>query len=167
MASVDASTLRRVSVAGSRLKFAAAHMATFGGDCEPLHGHNYAVRIEVEGDLTEDAWLVDFGLLKRLGGDLCAELDHKFLLQTRGTFLRIQRFEGAYEIGAGPRVYRFPEEDVFELPADNSTAERIAEYLWEQLRERVSAIAGLHLARLAVEVEEAPGQSALFAASTA
>ena len=33
------------------IQFDAAHFATFGGDCEPLHGHSYDVAAEVEGDL--------------------------------------------------------------------------------------------------------------------
>ena len=47
----------RVRVERNKLRFAAAHFATFGGECEPLHGHNYAVSIEVEGSLTDDAWV--------------------------------------------------------------------------------------------------------------
>ena len=54
----------RVRVERNKLKFAAAHMATFEGQCEPLHGHNYAVTIEVAGTLTEDSWVIDFAALK-------------------------------------------------------------------------------------------------------
>ena len=72
----------RVTVERNKLKFAAAHFATFGGECEPLHGHNYAVTIEVEGALTDDAWVCDFSTLKSLGKALCDQLDHKFLLQS-------------------------------------------------------------------------------------
>ena len=46
----------RVRVERGQLKFAAAHMATFAGQCEPLHGHNYAVTIEVAG--SRDALIV-------------------------------------------------------------------------------------------------------------
>ena len=71
----------RVRVERNRLKFAAAHFATFDGQCEPLHGHNYAVTLEVAGTLTDDAWVCDFGRLKKIGRAICDELDHKFLLQ--------------------------------------------------------------------------------------
>ena len=57
---------RRVSVEKNRLRFAAAHFATFFGECEPLHGHNYVISVELEGDLTEDSWVWDFGDLKQL-----------------------------------------------------------------------------------------------------
>ena len=35
-------------------RFVAGHMATFSGNCERLHGHNYEVAAEVEGELTSD-----------------------------------------------------------------------------------------------------------------
>ena len=65
----------RVRVERNKLKFAAAHMATFGGQMEPLHGHNYAVTIEVAGNLTDDAWVCDFSTLKSLGKAICDELE--------------------------------------------------------------------------------------------
>ena len=154
-----------VRVERNRLTFAAAHMATFAGGCEPLHGHNYALALRVEGPLTEDAWVIDFGLLKRLGRELCDELDHKVLVQLSGA-LRVTRRAASYHLGFGDREYSLPASDVFELPCDNSTAERIAEYLWARLRARLAEAPGVsHLALLAVEVEESPGQSATYTAT--
>src|SRR6185295_17381858 len=72
----------RVSVAKDYLVFASAHFITFAGHrCEGLHGHNYRVRVTVEGALDQDTWFVfDFVVLKRLMKDLCDEIDHKVLL---------------------------------------------------------------------------------------
>ncbi len=42
----------KVTVERNTLRFAAAHFATFEDSCEPLHGHNYDVIVEVEGELT-------------------------------------------------------------------------------------------------------------------
>lgn len=72
--------MRRIDVYGPHLRFAAAHFTTFGGECEPLHGHNYAVSVRLEGDLTPDSWLFDFVTLRRIVASLCEELDHAFLL---------------------------------------------------------------------------------------
>src|SRR5262249_45352663 len=79
----------RVRVERNKLKFAAAHFGTDWGKLEPLHGHNYAVTIEVGGTLTDDAWVCDFSTLKSLGKALCDELDHKFLLQRGSKELQI------------------------------------------------------------------------------
>ena len=61
-----ASSDRSVRVSGNRLKFAASHMATLGAELEPLHGHNYRVSFQVDGDLTDEGWVIDFSILKQL-----------------------------------------------------------------------------------------------------
>ena len=148
----------RVTVARNRLRFAAAHMATFGGGLEPLHGHNYALQLEVRGNLTEDSWVIDFGLLKRLGREVCGRLDHKFLLQSTSDLLLIER--GAEtRISFGNRRYVFPSTDVVELPIDNTTAERLAEWIGGEVLAALSLAGASNIVSLSVEVEEAPGQS--------
>ena len=50
-----------VSLAKQQLTFSAAHFITFQRDvCESLHGHNYAVRCDVFGELNEDYYVIDF-----------------------------------------------------------------------------------------------------------
>lgn len=163
---MDSPAAFSVRVERNRLKFAAAHMATFGGGCEPLHGHNYAVGLTVAGDLGDDAWVIDFGTLKRIGRQVCDSMDHRVLLQMESRAgLSVERTDGAYDVRFGDRCYRLPASDVFELPADNSTAERIAECIWEHVRHEFAGLPGASsLRHLAVEVEEAPGQSATYAA---
>ena len=71
---------RRVKVEGGYLNFSSAHFITYGGKCERLHGHNYGVLVEVEGELGEDKLVFDFTILKRLTKEICQRLDHRFLL---------------------------------------------------------------------------------------
>ncbi|HWO93705.1 MAG TPA: 6-carboxytetrahydropterin synthase, partial [Dehalococcoidia bacterium] len=108
--------------------------------------------------LTEDAWVFDFGELKSIAKELCDELDHKFILQMQSRLLAITEGVHEYEVrfGEGPR-YVFPKSDVFPLPKDNSTAERIAEWFVERLA-AILADAD-NVTTIAVGVEEAPGQS--------
>jgi 6-pyruvoyltetrahydropterin/6-carboxytetrahydropterin synthase len=149
----------RVRVERNKLKFAAAHMATFGGQMEPLHGHNYAVTIEVTGALTEDAWVCDFSTLKSLGKAICDELDHKFLLQAESTLLEIDEGATNYKVRFGDRGFVFPKGDVLALPIDNTTAERIAEYFVGRLRPELAARGATNMTSISVGVEEAPGQA--------
>ena len=61
--------------------FSAAHqLREYKGKCENLHGHNWRVRVTVEGDQLDAAgMLVDFGVIKAaLRGSLAA-FDHTFL----------------------------------------------------------------------------------------
>ncbi len=153
---------RRVTVERNRLRFAAAHMATFAGDCEPLHGHNYDVIVELDGDLTEDSWVWDFGDLKRTTKAIVDELDHRFLLQRESRFLRIEEGEDTWTVGFGDREYRFPKRDVAVLPIENSTAECLAEWIAGRLAAELGTREGGRFEKLTVGVEEMPGQTGWY-----
>ncbi|MGE0135534.1 MAG: 6-pyruvoyl tetrahydropterin synthase family protein [Dehalococcoidia bacterium] len=152
-----------VTVEGVRLRFAAAHMATLGDELEPLHGHNYEVRCRVEGGLTSDRWVIDFGVLKRLAREACEALDHRFLLQRDSTLLEIEEGDGRWTVRFGERTYVFPASDVAALPIENTTAELLARWIWERVAAGLTAAGGhSNIAVLAVDVEEMPGQAAGF-----
>lgn len=154
---------RWVRVESVRLRFAAAHMATFRGDCEPLHGHNYELRVEAHGELTEDSWVQDFGLLKAIAREICEELDHRFLLQRGSRILQIVEHEDQWEVWFGVRPhYWLPKADVLALPVDNTTSERLAEWICGRLRGRLDGEGVANVQRLRVGVEEMPGQSGWY-----
>jgi 6-pyruvoyltetrahydropterin/6-carboxytetrahydropterin synthase len=150
-------TSYKVVVQRNSLRFAAAHFATFAGDAEPLHGHNYDLTVEVEGQLTADAWVLDFGELKALAAALCRELDHRFLLPRENPALSIADLGDGWQVVFGQRRYVIPKSDVCELPIDNSTAERLAEWFCHRLAAALSSHP--HLTSISVGVEEAPGQT--------
>ena len=153
---------RAVTVEGVRLRFAAAHMATLGDELEPLHGHNYIVRCRVEGALTADHWVIDFSVLKRLVREACERLDHRFLLQRDSNLLDIEEQGDAWVVRFGEREYRFPAADVAVLPIENSTAELLAQWLCEVVVAGLAAEGADNLTRIALEVEEMPGQSGSY-----
>lgn len=155
------SVQRRVTVERQRLRFAAAHMATFYGDCEPLHGHNYDLTLEIEGELTEDSWVWDFGDLKRKVKELADELDHKFLLQMKSPHLEITELEDGWQVGFKGRRYVFPKSDVLPLPITNSTAEQISEWIAGRLLEHYRPLT-TSFRKLTVGVEESPGQTGWY-----
>src|SRR5688572_2095357 len=153
------SGMRHVTVEGVRLRFAAAHMATIGEDLEPLHGHNYAVRCRVEGELTSDGWVIDFGVIKRVVREACDRLDHRFLLQARSPLLAIAETAEGWVIEHGPRRYVFPAGDVAPLPIANTTAELLAEWFAGEIRSALASVSRHNVRRVLVDVEEMPGQS--------
>jgi len=61
--------------------FAAGHaLRNYKGKCENTHGHNYKVRVTIEGpDLDSAGLLVDFVDLRRAVGKIVDRLDHQFL----------------------------------------------------------------------------------------
>jgi 6-pyruvoyltetrahydropterin/6-carboxytetrahydropterin synthase len=155
----------RVTVERNTLRFAAAHFATFEGRCESLHGHNYDVLVEVEGELTEDGWVIDFSALKSMARALCQELDHKFLLQRESKALQIEERTSNWRVRFGERGWVFPKSDVVALPIDNTTAERLAEWFAGRLREALAERGATNIVSLTVGVEEMPGQAGWFTLS--
>lgn len=61
--------------------FSSGHaLRGYRGKCENLHGHNYRVRVKLEGpQLNDIGLLVDFTDLKRVLRSIIAGLDHQFL----------------------------------------------------------------------------------------
>ena len=61
--------------------FAAGHaLRGYKGKCENVHGHNYKVRVTLEGEtLNAAGLLVDFTELKRVLHSAIGRLDHEFL----------------------------------------------------------------------------------------
>ncbi len=61
--------------------FSAGHaLRGYKGKCENPHGHNYRVRVTLEGtELDPIGLLCDFADLRRIIRAVMAELDHKFL----------------------------------------------------------------------------------------
>ena len=149
----------KVTVERNTLRFAAAHFATFEGQCEPLHGHNYDLFVEVEGELTDDAWVIDFSALKSMTRELCQELDHKFLLQRESKALENEEGMSNWKIRFQERGWVFPKGDVVALPIDNTTAERLAQWFASRLREGLAARGAINVTAITVGIEEMPGQA--------
>src|SRR3990170_6981112 len=149
----------RVTVERNTLRFAAAHVATFEDTCESLHGHNYDVSVEVEGELTEDGWVIDFGVLKSMTRGLCQELDHKFLLQRESKALEIDEGMSNWKVRFRERGWVLPKSDIVALPIENSTAEQLARWFAGRLRAGLVERGAANMTSLTVGIEEMPGQA--------
>lgn len=154
--------MRKVKVEGGYLKFSSAHFITYSGKCEHLHGHNYGVLVELEGELGDDSVVFDFTVLKRRTREICQRLDHHFLLPLDNPHLELQPSEHSWEIRFGAKRYVFPRSDVVELPIANSTAELLAQYICEEICKTLTEYPTARLHSIMVGVEEAPTQMAYF-----
>jgi 6-pyruvoyltetrahydropterin/6-carboxytetrahydropterin synthase len=142
--------------------FSAAHFITYGDDvCEPLHGHNYRVAVEVEGPLGANEYVVDFVLVRDAVQAIVDRLDHRVLLPTSHATIRVTEQGGATgEVTAthGSRRWVFPRGDCVLLPMGNTTAELLAKYIADELLPRLPASP----ARLEVAVDECEGQWGVY-----
>ena len=90
--------------------FAAGHaLRNYKGSCENVHGHNFRVRVTIEGERLDDTGLlVDFIDVKKSMGEIIARLDHVFL------------------------------NDIAPFDVKNPSAENIAEYFHAELSRRLT-----------------------------
>jgi 6-pyruvoyltetrahydropterin/6-carboxytetrahydropterin synthase len=90
--------------------FASAHaLRNYKGRCENVHGHNWKVRVVIEGEkLDATGMLVDFLDVKSWMGEILDRIDHQFLNE-------------------------IPPFDVI-----NPSAENIAEYFYQQMTGRLA-----------------------------
>jgi 6-pyruvoyltetrahydropterin/6-carboxytetrahydropterin synthase len=145
--------------------FGSAHFLIFeDGTREELHGHNYQVTVELDGGLTDGDVVLDFIPFKPIVKQCCDELDHLTLLPRDSRWLKIE--EGDKEVtvhyGDGDR-FVFPRRDVLVLPINNTSSERLAEYLAGQILERTRAkMKSGKIRRILVTVQESPGQAAIY-----
>jgi 6-pyruvoyltetrahydropterin/6-carboxytetrahydropterin synthase len=114
-------------------EFAAAHcLRHYGGPCENLHGHNFAVEAVVSGAKLEPKVdiLMDFKELKRRLGQVVAELDHRHL------------------------------NDLPVFLTRNPSSELIARYLFEGLKTRLADVPQVRL--VSVSVSEKASSKATY-----
>ncbi|SEL69794.1 6-pyruvoyl trahydropterin synthase family protein [Haloferax larsenii] len=102
------------------------------GRCSRPHGHNYEISVRVVGELTEEGWVVDKGVVT----DVIDEWDHRFLVESGDPL--VDAFEASGD-----------EDGMVVLDAP-PTAEVMAVLLEEKLQERLPET----VSEVSVEVRE-------------
>jgi 6-pyruvoyltetrahydropterin/6-carboxytetrahydropterin synthase len=151
----------KVRVTKDHLVFCSGHFISYEGDkCERLHGHNYRATVEIEGELDENRYVFDFIALKHRTKAITDELDHRMMLATRNRFIQLDATDRSVRVRYRDREWVFPRDDCVLLPIENTTAELLARYIAERLRDDLRRQHNYEPAVLRVEVEENVGQSA-------
>jgi 6-pyruvoyl-tetrahydropterin synthase len=155
-----------VHVAKENLKFSAAHFIAYPGFREPLHGHNYQVAIRVRGELSGSGYVLDFGLVKRLTKEIVDRLDERTLIPERSDCLRIESLGEQVKIRYEDDEFILPRKDLCLLPIVHSSAEELARFIWDELRQALAAKHALEgISSLEIAVAEGPGQAAIYEAT--
>ena len=125
----------KVIVNESKVKFSACHFLKDHPKCSRLHGHNYYVSVEVEDQLDENYFVIDFMELKRTLKSIVDRLDHYILVPTQSDDIQITETGDALEISTPRKHYLFPKEDVCLLNLPATTSELLAKYIHGHLKE--------------------------------
>jgi 6-pyruvoyltetrahydropterin/6-carboxytetrahydropterin synthase len=151
-----------VRISGDRLIYSAAHFIVLpGGECEPLHGHNYRVAVEIGGPLDESDCVIDFAALLEIMRSVLVEIDHAVLLPAQSPRIRVMTGKQEVEVCFDARRWVFPRAECRLLPLASTTVELMAGYLADCLLERLSASGLPRPVRLRIELEESPGCAAV------
>jgi 6-pyruvoyltetrahydropterin/6-carboxytetrahydropterin synthase len=150
----------RVRIEKDYTVFSAGHFITYDGhECEPLHGHNYRAAAALEGPLDENAYVFDFTRLKRALRTVVDRLDHRMLLPTKSALIRVSQSGAEVQAAYRDKRYVFPLSDVVLLPVPNTTAEMLAWWIAQELRQSLDLSGAT---ALEVEVDESSGQRAFY-----
>ncbi|HEY8374987.1 MAG TPA: 6-carboxytetrahydropterin synthase, partial [Nannocystis sp.] len=72
------------------MKFSAGHFTIFSAERrERLHGHNFAVAVELTGETDDCGLMGEYAHYKRIIQELCDNLDEYFLLPGHSPHLRL------------------------------------------------------------------------------
>ena len=151
-----------VRIARDKLLFSSAHFILLpGGVCEPLHGHNYRVAVELSGPLDGIDCVIDFLALLEIMRSILAEIDHAVLLPEKSPRIQVRPGDEEVEVRFDARRWVFPRAECRLLPVTSTTVELMAKYLAERLLDQLSARGFSRPKRVRVELEESPGCSAV------
>ena len=149
----------RVLLQKEQLVFSSAHFITFAGDvCECVHGHNYAVRAEVEGPLDENRYVIDFIAFRDSLAGIVKQLDHRMLLPPGHTMIQVEEQDAEITVRFRQKRWVFPREDCMLLPIAYTTAEEIAWWIATQVRNQLFPKIGSRLNMIEVGIDENHGQ---------
>ena len=105
--------------------------------CANIHGHSYAMWVELEGACDSRGMLLDYGIMKAVIQPIVSELDHCFLCDDGDELMK------PFLSGTTLKVVYVP---------FTTTAEHIAEYLLGRIWEALSAYSNIE--RISLRLQE-------------
>lgn len=155
------------------LRFNASHFLSFpvqsdsaldAWAAEPVHGHDFYIRLRIEGPLDESSCVVDFLAVIRAIKTIARDWDHDLILarNTRGARFITSGDKTTILYEVAPKLqYTVPTDSIRWLDGSNVSAEEIALELLAELLEKFDSEGLLYFERDAyrfeLRLEEAPG----------
>jgi 6-pyruvoyltetrahydropterin/6-carboxytetrahydropterin synthase len=141
----------------TNLRFSAAHFIPEHDKCSRLHGHDYGIKLSLEGEVKEGI-LADFGVIKRNMRELIAPLDHKLLLPSRMKYSKYEIKDDYVHISYGEVRMTIPEQFVAFVDTQTTSSEELSVYLGTKLMNALKD--EKNVKTLWLSVQEGPGQGA-------
>ena len=147
----------KVVINDAEIKFSACHFLKEPLKCSRIHGHNYYISVEVESDIDDNHFVVDFIELKEIIKSVVEPLDHYVLIPKFSQNLKITEKDQSIEvITENNKKYLFPRCDVKFLPIEATTSEILAKYIHAKLKKVFPNKI------ITVKIEESKSTTAIF-----
>ncbi len=151
-------------LAKQNFKFSSAHFLIFDNNsAEMLHGHNYQVKVDLQGPKPESyqqqGYLIDFSVIKKIVKQHCDLWDEHILLPAKHPDMKHQLSPDKknYEIHFRDRFYSLPVKETIWLPITNTSVEQLSLLMAQNI---FSELKDMNVKRLRIQIEETRGQSA-------
>lgn len=140
------------------ITFSACHFLPGHSKCNRLHGHNYAIHLELEGEPDKEGIVFDFMILKSAMKDVASTLDHCVLLPKKSKIVTVESKGKNINAVCENKAYSFPKEDVTLLDIETISAEFLAEYVLNSLLRSFEFKKNVH--KISLGIDEGLGQGA-------
>jgi 6-pyruvoyltetrahydropterin/6-carboxytetrahydropterin synthase len=161
-ATSDGSEVTIEAGASPALAFSAAHFLLLPGGREPIHGHDYRVRVAATYAGGAPAGASD--LLASCAREAIADLDHRLLVAGRPAIGSVERTAREVRVVLPGETLTLPAADVAMLDAANTTTEALAAVLAARVAAMPALVAG-GARRVTVRVTEGLDASATASAT--
>jgi 6-pyruvoyltetrahydropterin/6-carboxytetrahydropterin synthase len=147
----------KLKISGDKLTIASAHMLVRHDKCAKIHGHNYQVEIEIEGELDENHMIIDFGLFKSNVVKMLKQFDHKIMIPSKSKDLQIETVDEQIIINTCEgKLYRLPKEDVVFVPIESTTVELLSKHIHNLIKEQHPQF------RITITMSETPTSTVVY-----
>ena len=120
------------------IKVSASHFIPYHGKCSRLNGHDYGLRVKIEGDLNDEHMIIDFIELKAILRALVEDMDHHVLIPKNSDIISVEEIEARVIVSFDDKEYIFPVEDVYYVDVEVTTAEELVNYLLKELIKKLN-----------------------------
>ena len=117
----------------AHIRFSAAHVIPEYEKCGRLHGHTYAVHVNIAGTPDDSGIIMDFSVLKSKLRTIISKLDHKIIIPINNKSLSLSKDDASITLSIRGKTYMFPIEDCVLLPIHSSSAENLSLYILHSL----------------------------------
>jgi 6-pyruvoyl-tetrahydropterin synthase len=150
-----------IEIAGPNYHFCACHFIAAAHLTEPLHGHNFMVRLRGTFQKLEEGLGPDFDQVAAALQATLRPFQQKILLAQHNPYYQVlvQGHEVEVRFKAEARRYLFPTAEVKLLPLENVSTEGLAQLLHQQFLAQWPQDTFL---KCAIHLAEAPGMAIIY-----